>query len=175
MPGMPGMAAEGQPSGNWREKSLRVGVLGYTGDGSGIDFAITDTAGKPFKMQDRRYNRIGIFASWMFQDLNLFGVAVHGTDRLRLLDNDTGTRIDETTRDYDAWFAQADYVITPAFQGSVRYESLRVADSQIDTLQFLNMNVSVLVRANIKALVEYRADLQDSQNYNVAGVLRFAF
>ncbi len=175
MADMPGMSAEAQPSRNWREKSLRVGVLGYTGDGSGIDFAVTDAAGNPFKMQDRRYNRIGIFASWLFQDLNLFGVALHGTDRLRLLDNDTGARIDETTRGYDAWFAQADYVITPALQGSVRYENLRVADPQIDALQFLNLNVSMLVRANVKALIEYRADLRDSRNYNVAGVVRFAF
>jgi hypothetical protein len=175
MAGMPGMTSEAHPSKNWRENSLRVGVLGYAGDGSGIDFAITDAAGNPFKMQDLRYNRIGLFVSWCYQDLNLFGVALHGTDKLRLLDNETGANLNETTYDYDTWFAQADYVITPTFQGSVRYENLNVADPQIETLQFLNMNLSWLVRANIKALVEYRADLQDSKNYNVTGVVRFAF
>jgi hypothetical protein len=175
MAGMPGMNSEEHPSKNWRENSLRVGVLGYAGDGSGIDFAITDAEGNPFKMQDLRYNRIGLSASWYFQDLNLFGVVLHGTDRLRLLDSDTGATIDETTRDYDVWFVQADYVINPTLQGSVRYEDLRAADPEIETLQFLNMNFSFLVRANIKALLEYRVDLQDSKNYNVAGVVRFAF
>ena len=175
MAGMAGMTEEEHPSRNWRESSLRVGVLGYTGDGSKIDFEITDAAGNPFKMQDRRYNRIGLFVSGYFQDINLFGVALHGTDKLRLLDYDTGAEIDETTRDYDAWFAQADYVIRPPLQGSVRYENLRVADSRMERLQFLNMNLSLLVRANIKALIEYRADLEDSKNYNVSGVVRFAF
>jgi hypothetical protein len=163
------------PSKNWRENSLRIGVLGYTGDGSGIDFAITNVKGNPLKMQDLHYNRIGLYASWNFQDLNLFGVVLHGTDKLQLLDNDTGATIDETTRDYDVWFVEADYVVNPTLQGSVRYEDLRVADPEIETLHFLNMNVSFLVRANIKALLEYRADLQDSKNYNVAGVVRLAF
>jgi hypothetical protein len=57
----------------------------------------------------------------------------------------------------------------------LRYEYLRVADSRMERLQFLNMNLSLLVRANIKALIEYRADLQDSENYAVSGVVRFAF
>ncbi|HWR97201.1 MAG TPA: hypothetical protein VN317_02180 [Candidatus Methanoperedens sp.] len=65
------------PSKIWRENSLRVGVLGYTGDGSEIDFAITDAEGNPFKMEDLRYNRIGFFVSWRYQDLNFFGVALH--------------------------------------------------------------------------------------------------
>jgi hypothetical protein len=126
-------------------------------------------------MHDLRYNRIGLSASWYLQDLNLFGVVLHGTDKLRLLDNDTGPTIDETTRDYDVWFVQADHVANPTLQGSVRYEELRVADPEIGTLQFLNMNFSFLLRANIKALLEYRADLQDSQDCSVAGVVRFAF
>jgi hypothetical protein len=174
IPDMPGMASEAHPNKNWRENSLRVGVLGYTGDGSGVDFAVADAEGNPFKMQDLRYTRIGLFASWYFQDLNLFGVALHGTDKLRLLDNETGATIDETTRDYDAWFVQADYVFKPTLQGSLRYENLHAADPQVAALQFLNLNFSVLVRANIKAMIEYRADLQDSENYTVAGVVRFA-
>ncbi|HEY6000341.1 MAG TPA: hypothetical protein VI078_13715 [bacterium] len=171
---MPAMSGEAHASKNWRESSLRVGLLGYTGDGSKIDFAVADASGNPFTMQDRRYNRIGLFASWYFRDLNVFGVALHGTDRLRLLDSQTSARIDETTRGYDAWFAQADYVLTPALQGSVRYENLDAADSHADTLQFLNLNLSVLVRANIKVMLEYRADLGDTQDYSVAGVVRFA-
>ena len=83
-----GMGLDGDTTGvqlppeNWRETSLRIGVLGYTGDGKDVNFDITDEEGNPFKMQDRSYDRIGLFASWYFGDLNLFGVALHGTDKL---------------------------------------------------------------------------------------------
>jgi hypothetical protein len=175
-----GMGLDGDTTGvtlppeNWREKSLRVGIFGYTGDGTDVLFDVTDDAGNPFKMQDVRYNRYGLFASWIFGDLNLFGAAVHGTDKLQLLDNDTLALINETKRTYDSWFAQADYVIKPPFQVSVRYENLRVADASVPVSKILNANFSVLIRANIKAMLEYRDDLRNSHNYTLATVLRFA-
>jgi hypothetical protein len=175
-----GMGLDGDTTGvqlppeNWREDSLRVGVLGYTGNGKDVNFDVTDDEGNAFKMQDRRYNRIGVFASWYFGDLNLFGVAMHGTDRLQLLDDSTLALINETRRTYDAWFAQADYVIRPPFQVSVRYENLRVADPTVPSIRALNANLSFLIRANIKAMLEYHRDLRESQNYTLATVLRFA-
>ena len=162
------------PAENWREKSLRIGVLGYTGNGKDVEFDVTDEGGAPFKMQDVRYNRIGVFASWYFGNLNVFGVALHGTDKLQLLDNDTLAQISEDTRSYDSWFAQADYVISPPFQVSARYENLRVADATVPSIRTLNANFSVLIRANIKAMLEYHRDLRNSQNYTLATVLRFA-
>ncbi len=175
-----GMGLDGDTTGvelppeNWREKSLRLGAFGYTGNGKDVQFDVTDDAGNPFKMEDRRYNRYGVFASWYYGDLNVFGVAMHGTDQLRLLDNDTLSQIDETTRGWDAWFAQADYVIRPPFQVSVRYENLRVADPTVPSIRTLNANFSLLIRANIKAMLEYKRDLRNSQNYTLATVLRFA-
>jgi hypothetical protein len=175
-----GMGLDGDTTGvqlppeNWREKSLRIGVLGYTGNGEDVNFDVTDEEGTAFKMQDRRYKRIGLFASLYFGDLNLFGVALHGTDKLALLDSKTLETIDETNRTYDAWFAQADYVIKPPFQVSVRYENLRVADPTVPSIRTLNANFSVLIRANIKAMLEYHLDLRESPNYTLATVLRFA-
>jgi hypothetical protein len=163
------------PAENWRENSLRFGVLGYTGDGSQIDFPITDDDGNPFNMRDKRYNRIGLYASWYWRDLNVFGVAVHGTDKLELRDASTEALLGDQTRTYDAWFAQADYVILPPFQVSARYENLRAADPTVPTLRFLNANASFLIRANIKAMLEYHRDLHEAQNYTIAGVLRFAY
>jgi hypothetical protein len=176
-----GMGLDGDTTGvqlppeNWREKSLRVGVLGYTGDGKDVNFDVTDDGGNAFKMQDLRYKRIGVFASWYFGDLNVFGVALHGTDRLALLDNDTLAQIRATTRSYDAWFAQADYVIVPPLQASLRYEQLRVADPTVPLTRTLNANLSFLAAANIKLMIEYHRDLHDSLNYTIAGVLRAAF
>jgi hypothetical protein len=175
-----GMALDGDTTGvqlppeNWREKSLRIGVLGYTGDGRDVTYDVTDDAGNAFKMQDRRYNRYGVFASCYFGDLNVFGVALHGTDRLQLLEDESLAEINETTRSYDAWFVQADYVIRPPFQVSARYENLRVADPTVPSIRALNANFSLLIRANIKAMLEYHRDLRNSQNYTLATVLRFA-
>jgi hypothetical protein len=175
-----GMGLDGDTTGvqlppeNWREKSLRIGVLGYTGDGRDVLFDVTDDEENPFKMQDRRYNRYGVYASWIFGDLNLFGVALHGTDRLELLNADTLESVDTATRTYDAWFAQADYVIRPPFQVSARYENLRVADPTVPTIKTLNANLSVLIRANIKAMLEYHRELRNSKNYTLATVLRVA-
>ena len=163
------------PSENWRETSFRIGLFGYTGDGSGVDFEITDPEGTPFKMQQGRFTRAGLFGSLYLGDLNLFGVAVHGKDDLSLRDEATDQEISSSTRTWDEWFAQADYVITPVFQLSARYENLRPADPSVETLRFLNANVSFLARANIKLMLEYRQDLHDNLNYQIATVLRAAF
>lgn len=176
-----GLALDGDSTGvtlppeNWRETSFRVGVFGYRGDGSGVDYEITDPDGNPFKMQQLVYKRVGAYASLYLGDLNLFGAAVHGTDDLSLRDDVTDVEISRSTRTWDAWFAQADYVISPPFQLSVRYENLRPADGSVDTLRFLNANFSFLARANIKLMLEYRRDLHDAQNYQLATVLRAAF
>ena len=163
------------PAENWRETSFRLGTFGYTGNGTDVLFDVSDPDGNPFKMQDVRYNRIGGFASWYWRDLNVFGVVLHGTDKLQLLSAEDSSLQNETKHDYDAWFAQADYVIKPPFQASLRYEQLRVGDASIPSIKALNSSFSFLIRANIKAMVEYHRDLRDSDNYALATVLRFAF
>jgi hypothetical protein len=176
-----GMGLDGDTAGvklppeNWRETSFRLGVFGYSGDGSGVDFDVTDPDGNAFKMQQMLFKRVGVFGSLYLGNLNLFGAGVHGTDDLSLRDAETGAEISLDTRTWDAWFAQADYVITPVFQVSARYENLRPADPCVDTLQSMNVNFSVLVRANIKLMLECHRDLHDSQNYQIATVLRAAF
>jgi hypothetical protein len=176
-----GMGLDGDSTGvklppeNWRETSFRVGAFGYWGDGGDVDHEITDPEGNLFKMRQGRFSRLGVFGSLYLGDLNLIGVAVHGSDDLSLRDEETGAEISTSTHTYDAWFAQADYVITPVFQVSARYENLRPADGLVDTQQALNANFSVLVRANIKLMLEYHRDLHDSQNYQLATVLRAAF
>ncbi len=163
------------PSENWRESSFRVGLFGYHGDGSKTDFALEDENGTAFNQQDRSFEREGLYASWYFGDLNVFGVALKGTDHLRLDDAATGDRVSDFSRDYDSFFLQADYVIRPPFQVSLRYEELRPGDRSVDKLQFLNANFTYLVRANLKGMLEYRRDMQDTRNYQVSGVLRFAY
>ena len=175
-----GMGLDGDTTGvtlppeNWRENSLRVGLLGYWGNGEDIPVEITDPDGNPFKMEDKHFERYGAYFSWYLRDLNVFGSYLHGKDKLTLLDDVTEAKIDENTVDYNTWFAQADYVFVPPFQGSLRYERLNPADSSVDPLEFLNADFTFLIRANIKVMTEYRLDLQESKNYTLAAVLRFA-
>ncbi len=177
-----GMGLDGDTTGvslppeNWRENSFRVGAFGYLGDGRGIDFVVTDPSGPTdFNQQDRRYDRAGGYLSLYFKDLNVFGVVMHGSDKLQNFDQTTGALFNESTRSFDAWFAQADYVIRPPFQVSFRYENLNPADSTVGNIRFYNADFSFLSRANIKTMLEYRRDAHESENYTLAGILRFAY
>jgi len=172
-----GMALDGDTTGvtmppeNWRERSLRVGALGYSGDGKGFDFAFPDDG---VTIQDRTFTRAGVYASWTFDDLNVFGVALSGRDHLDTFAED-GTLENRASYRYHTWFVQSDYVIRPPLQASLRYENLTPGDSNAQSLRFLNASLSYFAYANVKAMVEYRYDLRESKNYQLATVLRFAF
>ena len=177
-----GMGLDGDTEGvtlppeNWRETSFRVGLFGLSGNGQDILHEVADPeSGNLFNMQDRSYTRAGIFSSLMLGDFNLFGVYLRGNDKLQLLDPATNQLLNENTRTYSTWFAQADYVINPTFITSVRYEYLRPADVSVKPEKFLNVNFTYLVYANVKTMFEYREDLNESRNHQFAVVLRAAF
>ena len=175
-----GMGLDGDTTGktlppeNWRENSVRVGILGYHGTGNDVSFDVNDELGNPFGVIDRRYDRVGLYVSWFWRDLNVFGSYVHGTDALTVTDQTTlaENRIDPT---YSSWFVQADYVIRPPFQVSLRYEDLKPGDSTASAIRVGNANFTYLIVSNIKLMLEYQRDLEESKNYNAAAVLRFAF
>jgi hypothetical protein len=177
-----GMGLDGDTTGktlppeNWRENSVRVGILGYHGTGDDVSFPLGDDGlGNPlFDVVDRRYDRVGLYVSWFWRDLNVFGAYVHGKDALTVTDLEAATvnKIDPT---YSSWFVQADYVIRPPFQVSLRYEDLNPGDPAAPALRLANANFSYLIVANIKLMLEYQLDLEESKNYNLAAVLRFAF
>ena len=85
------------PPENWRETSFRVGAFGYWGDGGDVDFDDhRPRRQSAFKMRQGRFSRLGVFGSLYLGDLNLIGVAVHGSDDLSLRDNDTDAEISLT-------------------------------------------------------------------------------
>ena len=163
------------PEKNWRDNSLRLGVFTYRGDASGIPFAATTEPGVARNVEDQHFLRTGFYASWFFQDLNVFAVYLHGTDTLRVFDEATGALVQALEPDYHAWFTQADYVIYPWLQASARYETVTPADRAVESLRTGVFNLSALVRANVKAAVEYRRDLRQGENHSLNGLLRFAF
>jgi len=168
----------GQPSvpeKNWRDNSLRVGAFVYRGDGSGIDFPLTTGDGTDINMQDLHFLRTGFYASVLYQDLNVFGAYLHGSDTLASFDPATAAPLDTIEPTYHAWFTQADYVIYPWLLGTYRYEAVTPGDTLVATLRSNVVSVSALVRANVKVMGEYQRDLQDGRNHSFNIILRFAF
>ena len=182
-----GMGLDGDTEGvqlppeNWRENSLRVGVFGLKGNGTGVDFLTSDPTGTmvdeagSFHMQDTSYNRTGVFASWTWSDLNLFGTYLRGTDTLQLRSADNLTVLSENDRTFTAYFVQADYVLRAPLHLSARYEKLTPGDTSVQPLKFANFNVSYLIAANVKLMVEYRRDLAETRNNQIATIIRAAF
>jgi hypothetical protein len=162
------------PEKNWRDNSVRVGAFVYRGDGSGIDFPVTDN-GLDRNIQDLHFLRTGFFASVYYQDLNVFGAYLHGSDTLQISDPATATLLNTIEPDYHAWFAQADYLIYPWLQATGRYETVTPADRTVQSIRIGTFNVSALIRANVKAMVEYQRDLRVGDNHSFNALLRFAF
>jgi len=162
------------PEKNWRDNSLRVGVFAYRGDGKGIDFPSTSDADVAQSLQDLHFLRTGVYASAFYEDLNVFGAYVHGTDSLQLFTD--GRPLGAVFEpDYKAVFVQGDYLIYPWLQGTVRYEAVTPGDRSVPTLKTGVFNVSALIRANVKAMLEYQRDFHQGQNHSLNALVRFAF
>jgi hypothetical protein len=163
------------PEKNWRDNSLRLGVFTYRGDGSNIDFAVNAEIRPQTNVQDMHFLRTGAYTSVFWQDLNVFAVYLHGTDSLQVLNSRTAAPLNTLQPDYHAWFTQADYLIYPWLQTGVRYETVTPGDPDVPSLRMGVANLSALVRANVKVMVEYQRDLREGVNHSFNTLLRFAF
>jgi hypothetical protein len=176
-----GMGLDGDSAGrpipdkNWQDNSLRVGAFAYRGDASGINFPLETKDGLETNIQDMHFVRTGIYASAFFQDLNVFGVYMHGSDSLQMFDAEGAALSSTGEPDYHALFVQADYLFYPWLQGSFRYETLTPADRSVESRRTGVFNASALIRANVKAMVEYQRDMRDGDNHSLNVLLRFAF
>ncbi len=169
------MGGKEAPDKNWRDDSLRLGVFAYRGNAGGVDFPLTDPVGAAINVQDDHFVRTGFFASAYWRDLNVFGAYEHGKDTLNQFDGTTGDLLAANEPTYDSWFVQADYVIYPWLHGAARYETVTPGDRSVPSLRTGVFDVSGLIRANIKAILEYQRDLREGKNYSLDAVLRFAF
>jgi hypothetical protein len=163
------------PEKNWRDNSVRLGVFVYRGDGAGIDFPTTTEDGLDANIQDLHFLRTGFYASVFYQDLNVFGAYLHGTDTLQTVDAASGLPLQTVSPSYHAWFTQADYMIYPWLEATGRYETVTPADPSVLSLRTGVLGVSALIRANVKAMLEYQRDLREGTNHSLNAIVRFAF
>lgn len=179
-----GLALDGEgyiPSDrSWQEKSLRVGFFAYRGDGAGILFPEKMEAMGEMEsrlVEDRLFTRLGVDASLFFQDANILAGYVRGRDRLAeyTVERNTTALRELGAFTYHTWFAEGDYVLMPWLHGALRYEWLRPARDDAADFKRIVPNVTALVRANVKAYVEYQRDLGARDNYLLLSGLRFAF
>ena len=163
---------------NWRETSVRVGAFAYRGDGTAVLIGGTGHDAGAL-LEDRAFTRVGVDVNAYVRDLNFLAGFVRGRDTLAEYEEMTGAHepefqgLDAFT--YRAWFAEADYVFMPWLHGAMRYEWLDPANSEAPTFERIVPNVTALLRANVKAYVEYQRDLGASDNYLLLGGLQFAF
>lgn len=163
------------PTKNWRDNSLRVGAFTYRGDGRDINFPDMEMDASAPNLQDVHFLRTGVYASAYYLDLNVFGAYLHGTDSIDALDAASGALLGEIQPTYHAWFTQGDYVIYPWLQASARYETVTPGDQSVPSLRTGVFNLSALIRANVKAMIEYQRDLRMGTNHSFDAVVRFAF
>ena len=174
-----GMGLDGDTGGkpvsekNWRDNSFRIGALVYRGDGGGINFA--DSAGSENQIQDQHFLRTGVVASAYYGDLNVFGAYLHGSDTLQVIDPASGVPIATSNPTFHAAFTEADYVFYPWLHGAFRYETLTPADRSVQSVRTAVVNVSALIRANVKGMIEYQRDMRQGVNHSLNALVRFAF
>lgn len=160
---------------NWQEKSASVGLFGYRGNGKGVLFPAEDES---VDLEDRTFNRVGWDANVFYQDLNVIAGYVHGRDTLAQYtpaDDGDGELLEQNDFTYNAWFLEGDYVIWPWLHGALRYEFLSPANAEADDFKRLVVNVTALVRANVKAYAELYRDLGASDDYTFLATLRVVF
>jgi len=173
-----GLALDGEgyvPSDkNWRERSVQLGAFVYRGNGRGIYFPADSEAQA---LEDQTFYRIGGDVNIYLQDLNLVAGFVQGRDTLAVYDvTDEERSFDSSGKfTYKAWFAEGDYVIRPWLDAAARYEWLRPALEGAPLVKRVTLNLTALVRANVKAYLEYERDLGESDDYALVADLRFAF
>src|SRR3989442_867947 len=82
--------------------------------------------------------------------LMVFGAYLRGTDALTATAAATGALLHAIEPAYHTWFTQADYLIYPWLQATGRYETVTPADAAVQSIRIGTLNVSALVRANVK-------------------------
>lgn len=128
---------------------------------------------EPAFLEDDDFQRIGLGINYFYDDLNVFGAFVEGEDDLnvfapahddphlpgRLLPGESG----EFT--YRAWFLEADMVLGyPWLHVATRYETVDFPSHGTEDFDRATVSVTALVRANVKATLEYLWDLNQSDN-----------
>jgi hypothetical protein len=162
------------PDKNWRDDSFRIGAFAYRGNGGGINFS-DPTGVSAANIQDQKYLRTGIVGSLYVGDLNVLGVYMHGTDTLQFFDPNSGAALSAISPNFHAAFVQTDYVIYPWLDGSFRYETLTPGDPSTPSVRTTVLNLSALIRANVKGMIEYQRDLRQGANHSLNVLVRFAF
>ncbi len=131
-------AGELQQTNNWRDQSVKVGVIGYKG--TGLFGGKTDD-----------FWRAGADVDALIGDLNLFGAVMRGRDTM------TAT---STSTEFTAAFVSAEYVIKPWIIGTVRYESIDRDKAQ--DIKRVVPAIVIAIRANVRVVGDWESFLKTS-------------
>ena len=116
-----------------------------------------------------------LYASVYVQDLNVFGAYVHGSDTLSQFDPAVGASWPRSSRPTTRGSSKPTTCIYPWLHGAARYETVVNGDPSVPSLRTAVFNASALIRANVKAMLEYQRDLRAGENHSLNAIVRFAF
>jgi hypothetical protein len=120
----------------YEETSIQAGGFMYVGKGQPTLAGVTED----------RFTRTGFRVDAWLKSLNVYGAFVRGEDQLR----SSGPR----TINSSAIMGEADYMLLPWVMPTFRFEKTNFSDRR--NVVLLMPAVSVLVRANVRVLVEGR-------------------
>ena len=66
-------------------------------------------------------------------------------------------------------------MVKPGIVAVLRYDRLNPASDMAGTLRQLVPNITFLLRANVKAVLELQQDIEENRNYTILAGLDFAF
>jgi hypothetical protein len=160
-----GMGVAGSPTvdtilpstNNYGEWSFTLGAFGYRGKKR-------TTVGFPAGAEDQ-FTRTGVKFDAYLADLNIFGAAVSGRDKIR---SATGQDIKTTS-----FFAEADYMLLPWVMPSVRLERTNYSGGR-RAERAVVAATNFAIRANVRAVIEGRFFGKDRPERN-DGTIRIEF
>ena len=138
-----------------------------------------------------RFGGAPLASNVYWRDLNLIAGFVRGRDTSALFElheeehgeedehaetEELELRFEEAFT-YKGWFTELDYVFLPWLHGGFRYEWLDPPRPGRESFERVTVNGTALVRANVKALIEYQRNIGGAEvdDYMFLWRLRFAF
>ncbi|MCR4316904.1 MAG: hypothetical protein NUW37_11215 [Planctomycetes bacterium] len=143
-----------------QDDSFTIGAFAYQGQNT----ITKETTGQTW---DDRFYRVGGDMRLTFGDFNLFGTAMFGLDR-----NAFGNTNPEGHRSV-AWYCEADYVIYPWLIPVVRYEYSN-EDGYANNVNSVIASLTILIRSNVKLVIERKAQFEEHSTSKQPGTLQFA-
>lgn len=134
------------------DNSFTLGLFSYLGNSQRAD-----SNDNPY---ENKFNRFGLDARWLIEDLDLLGGVIYGNDENPRADNNNLTSL--------VYFIEGNYMFYPWLIGVLRFEQVNSNYGDNDADKYFNIipNITILYRQNIRFTIEGKINMQGDKNIN---------